>query len=87
MTAPLTITVRHFASIREAVGQGQETLRTAAPTLGALRDELIARGQPWADCLARGRAVRMALDQTMAQEATPLADGAEAAFFPPVTGG
>ena len=87
MTAPLTITVRYFASIREAVGQGQETLRTAAPTLGALRDELIARGQPWADCLARGRAVRMALDQTMAQDATPLADGAEAAFFPPVTGG
>ena len=87
MTAPLTITVRYFASIREAVGQGQETLRTTAATLGALRDELIARGQPWADCLARGRAVRMALDQTMAQEATPLADGAEAAFFPPVTGG
>ena len=56
------------------------------PHLGALRDELIAR-PAWADCLARGRAVRMALDQTMAQEATPLADGAEAAFFPPVTGG
>ena len=36
MTAPLTITVRYFASIREAVGQGQETLRTAAP--------------PWARC-------------------------------------
>ena len=87
MTAPLTITVRYFASIREAVGQGQETLRTAAPTLGALRDELIARGQPWADCLARGRAVRMALDLTGAQEATPLADGGEAACCPPVTGG
>lgn len=83
----MKVTVRYFASIREAVGQGSEPVETAAPTLGALRDELIARGQPWADCLARGRAVRMALDQTMAQEATPLADGAEAAFFPPVTGG
>ena len=83
MTAPLTTTVRLFSSFREAVGQGQETLRTAAPTLGALRDELIARGQPWADCLARGRAVRMALDQTMAQEATPLADGAVAGCSSP----
>lgn len=87
MTAPITITVRYFASIREAVGQGQETVHTVAPTLGALRDELIARGQPWAACLARGRAVRMALNQDMAQDATPLVDGAEAAFFPPVTGG
>ena len=87
MTAPLTITVRYFASIREAVGQGQERVQTGAATLGALRDELIARGQPWAGCLARERAVRMALNQVMGQDATPLADGAEAAFFPPVTGG
>jgi len=87
MSAPITITVRYFASIREAVGQGQETLQTSAATLGALRDELIARGAPWADCLARERAVRMALNQILGQEATALTDGAEAAFFPPVTGG
>ncbi|MBS0391374.1 MAG: MoaD/ThiS family protein [Proteobacteria bacterium] len=87
MTAPITITVRYFASIREAVGTGQETLQTGAATLGALRDDLIARGAPWADCLARERAVRMALNQIMGQEATALTDGAEAAFFPPVTGG
>lgn len=87
MTAPLTITVRYFASIRETVGMGQETLQTHAATLGALRDELIARGEPWAASLARERAVRMALNQIMAQDATPLTAGAEAAFFPPVTGG
>ena len=87
MTTPFTITVRYFASIREAVGTGPETGQTGATTLGALRDELIARGEPWATCLSRGRAVRVALDQTMAHDATPLAAGAEAAFFPPVTGG
>ena len=86
-TTPITITVRYFASIREAVGVGQERLQTRAATLGALRDELIARGEPWAGSLARERAVRMALNQVMGQEATPLADGAEAAFFPPLTGG
>lgn len=82
-----TLQVRYFASIREAVGQGSETVRSGAATLGDLRDELIARGEPWALALARGRAVRMALDQTLSDETAALADGAEVAFFPPVTGG
>ncbi|RYY59476.1 MAG: molybdopterin synthase sulfur carrier subunit, partial [Comamonadaceae bacterium] len=41
----------------------------------------------YAQALAAGRAVRMALDQVMAADATPLREGAEVAFFPPVTGG
>lgn len=81
------ITVRYFASIREAVGQGSEAVDTAAATLGALRDELIARGGPHAASLARGRAVRMALNQVLSDDDAALADGAEVAFFPPVTGG
>ena len=81
------ITVRYFASIREAVGQGSESVDTAAATLGALREELIARGGPHATSLARGRAVRMALDQVLSDESATLNDGAEVAFFPPVTGG
>jgi molybdopterin synthase sulfur carrier subunit len=36
--------VRYFASIREAMGTGSERVDTQAATLGALRDELIARG-------------------------------------------
>lgn len=87
MSANKEITVRYFASIREALGHGSETLQTAAPTLGALRDELIARGEPWAGCLGPGRAVRMALNQDMAEESAALPAGAEVAFFPPVTGG
>lgn len=83
----MNLRVRYFASIREAVGQGSETLATRSETLGALRDELIARGEPWASALARGRAVRMALDQDMSDEAAPLREGCEVAFFPPVTGG
>jgi molybdopterin synthase sulfur carrier subunit len=31
--------------------------------------------------------VRAALDQAIADESTTIADGAEVAFFPPVTGG
>ena len=81
------ITVRYFASIREALGQGGETLDTPAATLGALRQELLARGGAYAEVLAPGRAVRMALNQTLSDEAAPLPAGAEVTFFPPVTGG
>ncbi|MFZ4480665.1 MAG: MoaD/ThiS family protein [Rhodoferax sp.] len=83
----MRVTIKYFASIREAVGVSGETVDTGAATLAALRDELIARGGSLADSLAHGRAVRMALDQVMSDESAMLAEGAEVAFFPPVTGG
>jgi molybdopterin synthase sulfur carrier subunit len=83
----MNVRIKYFASIREAVGQGTENLQCAAATAGALRDELIARGEPYAAALARGKSVRIAIDQVMCDEAAPLRDGAEVAFFPPVTGG
>jgi len=83
----MKVTVRYFASIREAIGTGQEAVETTAATLGALRDELIARGGAHAASLARGKAVRMALAQTLSDESAALAEGVEVAFFPPVTGG
>lgn len=83
-----TIDVRYFASIREAVGKERERVDTQAATLGALRDELIGRGGAYAAALARGKAVRMALDQALCGEDASLAgDSVEVAFFPPVTGG
>jgi len=83
----MNVRIRYFASVREAIGQGNESLQTASETLGALRDELIARGGPYATALARGKAVRMALDQDMCDESAALREGCEVAFFPPVTGG
>ncbi|PHM18825.1 MAG: molybdopterin converting factor subunit 1 [Curvibacter sp. PD_MW3] len=83
----MKVNVKYFASIRESIGTGSEALDTTAATLGALRDELIARGGAHAESLARGRAVRVALNQVMSDEVTPLSEGAEVAFFPPVTGG
>jgi molybdopterin synthase sulfur carrier subunit len=83
----MKVRVRYFASIREAVGEGSETVETAASDLAGLRDELIARGGAHAQSLARGRAVRVALDQVMSDEAAALREGCEVAFFPPVTGG
>ena len=83
----MLLTVRYFASIREAVGVASEQHQTAATSLGGLRDELIARGPPYDQALARGRAVRMALDQVLSDESAALHAAAEVAFFPPVTGG
>jgi molybdopterin synthase sulfur carrier subunit len=81
------VNIRYFASIREALDGGAETVDTSAVTLADLRDELIGRGGAYAESLARGRAVRLALNQVMADESAALTEGAEVGFFPPVTGG
>ncbi len=83
----MKVTVKYFASIREALGQGVERIETSAASLAALREELIARGGVHAQALARGKAVRVALNQVMSDESAALAEGCEVAFFPPVTGG
>lgn len=82
-----TITIKYFASIREAIGQGSERLDTPARTVAELRDALVARGGAHAEVLARTRPVRAAVNQTLGDEQVALQDGAEVAFFPPVTGG
>ena len=83
----MQISVRYFASLREALGPGESVQCPAGTTLAALREQLIARGGAYAVWLAHGRAVRCALDQQMVTGDAPLHDGAEVAYFPPVTGG
>ncbi len=83
----MKVQVRYFAALREALG-AQETVELAAgSTLGALRDQLIASSPRHAEVLARGRALRGAINQAMADDSAPVPEGAEVAFFPPVTGG
>jgi molybdopterin synthase sulfur carrier subunit len=82
-----TVLVRYFASLREALGASETLDLPAGGTLGELRDRLIARGGKHAEALARGRALRCALNQVMADESAVISEGAEVAFFPPVTGG
>ena len=83
----MKVHIKYFASIREGLGQGTESLDTTASNLAELRDSLIARGGVYAEALARGKLVRLALNQVLSDESAPLSDGAEVAFFPPVTGG
>lgn len=83
----MKIQVRYFASLRETIGVGSEILETAAADVASLRQVLIDRGGAHAQCLARGLPVRVAVNQVMADEMTPLVGDCEVAFFPPVTGG
>ena len=83
----MKITVKYFASVREQITRGQEEVETSATDLNALREELIARGEPYAQALSLGKAIRMALNQQVCAGDAVLQAGAEVAFFPPVTGG
>ncbi len=81
------ITVRYFASIREAMGTGCEAIATTAATVAQLRQELMARSNTAAQALDHHQPVRLALNQAMCPPNAPLVEGDEVAFFPPVTGG
>jgi sulfur-carrier protein len=83
----MQIQLRYFASLREALGSGETIDLPADSTVADARDALVARGGAHAQLLARGRALRCALDKKMADEDQVLHADAELAFFPPVTGG
>lgn len=85
----MQINLKFFASVRELLGTSNETITVPAgvTTVGAVRTLLAARGGAWAEALGEGRALRMAYNQQMCPATTPLQDGCEVAFFPPVTGG
>ena len=85
----MKVTVLYFARLREALQREREVLDVppVVTTVTQLRAWLVARGEPWSSAFTEVKRVRAAVDQAMAQDATPLHDGAEVAFFPPVTGG
>jgi molybdopterin synthase sulfur carrier subunit len=79
----------YFARLREDLGCAEETIALPPDvnTVAALRAHLMARGSVWQQALAPARALRVAVNEDMAQPGTPVEPGDEVAFFPPVTGG
>lgn len=85
----MKIKVKYFALLREAVGTGEETVEVAvaAPTVADVRAACIAIDARHAEAFASVRRIRAAVDGVMASDSALVAEAAEVAFFPPVTGG
>ncbi len=81
------IDVLYFAWVRERIGLPRETLATSATTVAGLVEELRTREERYAAAFADLSALRVALDQELADFDAPLAGVREVAFFPPMTGG
>jgi molybdopterin synthase sulfur carrier subunit len=81
------IDVLYFAWVRERIGLPKERLETSAATVGALVEELRAREERYAAAFADLSAIRVAVDQELADLDAPLDGVREVAFFPPMTGG
>ena len=85
MSAPLRVTVLYFAILRERLGLERETLDLPpGADVAAARAEIAARHPDIAPFLPR---VATAVNQAIAAERQPLADGDEVALIPPVAGG
>ena len=83
------VTLLYFASLRESVGCSREeiALSSGNSTVSSLVEQLRSRDARWTTAFAPGKSWRVAVNQRMADLATPVKPGDESAFFPPVTGG
>ncbi len=83
----MKIDVLYFAWVRERIGVPREALETEAQTVSDLVAELSAREERYAAAFADTSALRVAIDQSLAEFDAPLSGAREVAFFPPMTGG
>jgi len=84
MSAPITVTVRLFASLRAAAGRDRLSLQLPGATpvgavWGHLPDDLAGDGPP--------EGLRYALNHEWTLPGAPLRDGDEVALVLPVSGG
>ena len=81
------IDVLYFAWVRERIGLPREKIATDAVTVADLVAELRAREDRYDLAFSDVTALRVALDQELADFSAPLVGVREVAFFPPMTGG
>lgn len=80
-TLLMAISVKYFAGLRERMNRAGETL--PAQGVGTVAEvwARAAQGAPWPPNML------VAVNQDYAEAHSPVQDGDEVAFFPPVTGG
>ena len=79
--------VLYFAWLRERIGLPRETVSSEAATVMELVEELRAREDRYAAAFADVSALRVAVDQELAEFGAPLVGVRENAFIPHMTGG
>ena len=79
--------ILYFAWVRERIGLPRERVETGARTVHELVAELCAREARYEAAFADLSALRVAIDQELADFDAPIAGAREIAFFPPMTGG
>lgn len=82
------LNVLYFARLRDVLGVEREQLAPpgGVQDVAGLTAWLRQRGDQW-NALDLAGPVRCAVNQELATADTPVADGDEVAYFPPVTGG
>ena len=85
----MNIRLIYFARLREDMGISGDLfeLPPGVSDVKSLRAALVARGGASAVALGPAKAVRVSVNQDLARDDTPVKQGDEIAFFPPVTGG
>jgi molybdopterin synthase sulfur carrier subunit len=81
------IDVLYFAWVRERIGLPRERVETSAATVADLVAELKAREARYEAAFTDLSAIRVAVDQELADLDAPIGQAREVAFFPPMTGG
>jgi len=79
----MNITIHYYALMREQAGKSTETIETEVANSRALYQHLCAR-YPFTLDLSQ---LRVAINGAFADVDTPLSEGAEVVFIPPVAGG
>lgn len=78
----MKIKINYFASLREAIGRGEDTIKVEEASLTAGKVWMLATGQDYLP-----DSVLVAVNQDYVDLDSVVVDGDEVAFFPPVTGG
>ncbi len=79
----------YFGWVRAKIGVSGETIEPpdGVDNVGALIDWLRARGGGYGEALGDSTAIRVAVNQELAELDAAIAAGDEVALFPPMTGG
>lgn len=80
------IKVLFFAQTRELIGKDSLELESEFATVEELRNHLASQPGKWELALEQGKLLA-AVNQVIVSFDSPVVDGDEVAFFPPVTGG